>query len=129
MGFEPVPQGITLIRERDIYELIIHSRRKDAERFRDWLFGDVLPSIRKYGYYGKKPEAQNVDDITAHVKGLICDGASAEQVMNVVSGFAADSETVGKVGSRLLTQRKRDKKQVKRLVEEVAERFQLKLFE
>lgn len=66
--------------------------------------------------------------MAAHVKGLIYDGASGEQVMNAVSSFAADSETVGKVGSRLLMQRKRDKKQVKQLIKEVNERFQLQLF-
>ena len=130
LGFGFKPKGIGLIHEPDVFRLIMHSKLESAERFQDWVFEDVMPSLRQQGYYGEKPKAPKApDDIAAHVKGLICDGASGEQVMNVVSGFATDSETVGKVGSRLLTQRKRDKKQVKQLVEEVAERFQLKLFE
>lgn len=127
LGFVGRIKGVGLIHEPDVFRLIMHSKLESAERFQDWVFEDVLPSLRQQGYYGEKPKTP--DDIAAHVKGLICDGASGEQVMNVVSGFATDSETVGKVGSRLLTQRKRDKKQVKQLVEEVAERFQLKLFE
>lgn len=126
LGFAPIPQGITLIHEPDVFRLIMHSKLESAERFQDWVFEEVLPSIRQNGYYGEKPKTP--DDMAAHVKGLICDGASGEQVMNAVSSFAADSETVGKVGSRLLTQRKRDKKQVKQLIKEVDERFQLQLF-
>ncbi|EIQ1720148.1 hypothetical protein MLW75_08550 [Escherichia coli] len=126
LGFEPIPQGVTLIHEPDVFRLIMHSKLESAERFQDWVFEEVLPSIRRNGYYGEKPKTP--DDMAAHVKGLICDGASGEQVMNAVNGFAADSETVGKVGSRLLTQRKRDKKQVKQLIKEVNDRFQLQLF-
>lgn len=126
LGFDPKPQGVTLIHEPDVFRLIMHSKLESAERFQDWVFEEVLPSIRRNGYYGEKPKTP--DDMAAHVKGLICDGASGEQVMNAVNSFAADSETVGKVGSRLLTQRKRDKKQVKQLIKEVNDRFQLQLF-
>lgn len=126
LGFVGKIKGVGLIHEPDVFRLIMHSKLESAERFQDWVFEEVLPSIRRNGYYGEKPKTP--DDIAVHVKGLICDGASGEQVMNAVSSFAADSETVGKVGSRLLTQRKRDKKQVKQLIKEVNERFQLQLF-
>lgn len=126
LGFVGKIKGVGLIHEPDVFRLIMHSKLESAERFQDWVFEEVLPSIRRNGYYGEKPKTP--DDMAVHVKGLICDGASGEQVMNAVSSFAADSETVGKVGSRLLTQRKRDKKQVKQLIKEVNERFQLQLF-
>ena len=33
------------------YELIFKSKLPIAEKFRDWVFSTVLPSIRKYGWY------------------------------------------------------------------------------
>lgn len=126
LGFVGKIKGVGLIHEPDVFRLIMHSKLESAERFQDWVFEEVLPSIRRNGYYGEKPKTP--DDMAEHVKLLICDGASGEQVMNAVNSFASDSETVGKVGSRLLTQRKRDKKQVKQLIKEVNDRFQLQLF-
>ena len=31
------------------------SRKPEAEKFKRWVFHEVLPSIRKYGYYSVKP--------------------------------------------------------------------------
>lgn len=39
------------ITEGDLYRLITHSRRPDAEKFERWVFDDVLPSIRKHDSY------------------------------------------------------------------------------
>ncbi|MDR5777593.1 MULTISPECIES: BRO family protein [unclassified Caballeronia] len=50
----PTPGGIqemTLIPERDVYRLIMRSRLASAERFEEWVVGEVLPSIRKTGVY------------------------------------------------------------------------------
>ena len=48
-----VNQKIKYIPEGDVYRLIIKSRLPSAERFERWLFDEVVPSIRKRGYYGK----------------------------------------------------------------------------
>jgi prophage antirepressor-like protein len=45
----------TLIPERDVYRLVMRSKLPAAERFEDWVVGDVLPSIRKTGRYGSAP--------------------------------------------------------------------------
>lgn len=45
------PRGITVIPERDVYRLIMRSKLESAERFQDWVEGEVLPSIRKTGNY------------------------------------------------------------------------------
>lgn len=42
---------MTFITEGDMYRLITHSKRPDAERFESWVFDEVLPSIRKKGSY------------------------------------------------------------------------------
>jgi anti-repressor protein len=47
-------QAITqyqLIPERDVYRLIMRSKMPEAEKFEDWVVGEVLPSIRKTGSY------------------------------------------------------------------------------
>lgn len=44
-------QEASFITEGNLYRLITHSRRPDAEKFERWVFDDVLPSIRKHGAY------------------------------------------------------------------------------
>lgn len=50
----PTPGGdqeTAIVNEPGLYRLIINSRREEAERFRRWVFHEVLPSIRKTGRY------------------------------------------------------------------------------
>jgi prophage antirepressor-like protein len=44
-------QRNTIISESVLYELIFNSRKKKAIKFRTWVTREVLPSIRKQGYY------------------------------------------------------------------------------
>lgn len=46
-------QKMSLINEPNVYRLIVRSQLPSAEKFETWLFEEVLPSIRKKGYYGK----------------------------------------------------------------------------
>ena len=48
-----VNQNVKYIKEGDVYRLIIRSKLPSAEKFEKWLFDEVVPSIRKRGYYGK----------------------------------------------------------------------------
>lgn len=41
-----------LINESGLYNLIFRSRKEAARRFRKWVTSEVLPAIRKDGYYG-----------------------------------------------------------------------------
>lgn len=41
------------IPEGDVYRLITHSKLPSAERFKRWVFDEVLPSIRRTGGYGQ----------------------------------------------------------------------------
>lgn len=47
-------QGLTFVNEANLYKTIFQSRKESAERFTDWVAGEVLPSIRKNGSY--KPD-------------------------------------------------------------------------
>jgi prophage antirepressor-like protein len=49
-------QNMTIISEPGLYRLVITSKKQQAEAFQDWVFGTVLPSIRKTGKYEVKPE-------------------------------------------------------------------------
>jgi len=49
---------LTLINEPNVYRLVIKSKLPSAERFEEWIFEEVLPSIRKKGYYGKIDRSQ-----------------------------------------------------------------------
>ena len=40
-----------LINESGLYALVLQSRRPEAKPFRKWITSEVLPSIRKRGYY------------------------------------------------------------------------------
>ena len=42
---------IIFIDEAGFYELVFRSKLETAKKFRDWVFTNVLPSVRKYGYY------------------------------------------------------------------------------
>ena len=42
---------MTFISETNLYKTIFQSRKESAERFTDWVAGEVLPSIRKTGSY------------------------------------------------------------------------------
>jgi prophage antirepressor-like protein len=48
---------INFIHESAMYHLVFTSRKPEAQRFRQWVYRDVLPSIRKTGGYGR------VDDL------------------------------------------------------------------
>ena len=40
-----------IVNEAGLYRLVFKSRKPEAERFKTWVFNEVLPSIRKYGFF------------------------------------------------------------------------------
>lgn len=46
-------QNANFVNELNLYKVIFQSRKESAERFTDWVAGEVLPSIRKTGGYQK----------------------------------------------------------------------------
>lgn len=45
------PQKMSAVNESGLYNLIFQSRKPEAKKFRKWVTGEVLPSIRKTGRY------------------------------------------------------------------------------
>ncbi|HGJ5856280.1 Bro-N domain-containing protein [Arsenophonus nasoniae] len=44
-------QQITFVNEPNLYRVIFRSNKPEAKQFQDWVFNEVLPSIRKTGKY------------------------------------------------------------------------------
>lgn len=44
-------QSMTYINEANLYKCIFQSRKPEAEKFQDWVYEEVLPTIRKTGGY------------------------------------------------------------------------------
>lgn len=55
-------QKLKYINEGNLYRLIVNSNMPKAEEFESWIFDEVLPTIRKKGYYGIKKKANDYLD-------------------------------------------------------------------
>ncbi len=51
-------QETLLINEPNVYRLTVKSKLESAEKFEEWLFEEVIPSIRKKGFYGRIDRSQ-----------------------------------------------------------------------
>lgn len=58
--FEIPNRGMTIINESGLYALIFGSKLESAKRFKHWVTGEVLPSIRKTGSYQKQLSPQEM---------------------------------------------------------------------
>lgn len=71
-------QNANFVNELNLYKVIFQSRKESAERFTDWVAGEVLPSIRKTGSYQKPLSPQEmmriqlgmIDDHEDRIKSL-----------------------------------------------------------
>ena len=99
------PTNILIIPERDVYRLIMRSKLPAAERFEEWVVGEVLPSIRKTGQYSMQPELQIAHamllagKMIEEQKALIADMTPKAEFFDAVtdSATAVDIGTVAKV--------------------------------
>lgn len=46
--------NINIVNESGLYNVIFQSNNSDAKKFKRWITTEVLPSIRKKGFYGNK---------------------------------------------------------------------------
>ena len=60
-------QSLNVVSESGMYSLVMGSRKEQAKRFKRWVTGEVLPSIRKTGKYvlheppAEPPQLANLD--------------------------------------------------------------------
>lgn len=56
-------QKVKYINEGNLYRLIVNCTLPIADTFESWVFDDVLPSIRRKGYYGVKKSGADYLDV------------------------------------------------------------------
>lgn len=79
-------QDTYIINESGLYNVILRSDKPEAKPFRKWVTGEVLPSIRKTGGYGRQDEAllkltEHVGKLTEMVIGLYEDKRKEERTV------------------------------------------------
>lgn len=52
-------RGVTLVNESGLYSAILRSRKAEAKRFKKWVTAEVLPTIRKHGFYADENNSLN----------------------------------------------------------------------
>lgn len=88
-------QTYVVVSEAGLYELIMKSRRPEAVAFKDWVVEEVLPSIRKYGFYSLKPQPTRVDKIRKRLK---CSEEVAHQRDKSIDANKALNSTIANAG-------------------------------
>ena len=93
-------QALVYINEPNLYRCIFQSRKPTARKFQDWVFNDVLPSLRTTGAYVVTKEEDSEEDIIARgliaakaalarreerIKELECENSQSKQVIEVQS--------------------------------------------
>lgn len=58
-------RNTVVINEEGLYDVILDSRKPQAKRFRKWVTGEVLPSIRKNGGYMIARQNESPEEIMA----------------------------------------------------------------
>ena len=53
------PQKMKFISEGDLYRLIVRSKLESAQRFEEWVFDEVLPTVRRHGLYATPEVIKN----------------------------------------------------------------------
>ena len=75
-------QQVTIINDQILYELMLNSRKQKAVLFRAWVTGEVLPSIRKHGFYrneGKMIRRVETDAIKEFIEYAKNNGSSSSE--------------------------------------------------
>lgn len=83
-------QQVTVINEDGLYDVILDSRKPQAKRFRKWVTGEVLPSIRKDGGYMIARHDESPEEIMA--RGLLIAQTTIERLRHEKEAATAKLE-------------------------------------
>ena len=79
--------GENFLTESGVYKLIFKSKKKEAEKFQDWVSDEVLPQIRKTGRYSTNNQL-TLAEFKSQVMTLVNDIVSAK--INEVEGKCSE---------------------------------------
>lgn len=57
------PQDMVAVNESGLYTLVFQSRKPEAKTFRKWVTKEVLPNIRKHGFYMTPETAMSLRNV------------------------------------------------------------------
>lgn len=80
------PQETYCVNESGLYNLIFMSRKPVAEAFRRWVTHEVLPAIRRTGFYAA-PGGASDGDALAHVQLRVRDYFALRGITGSTAGF------------------------------------------
>lgn len=83
----------TIIPERDLYRLVMKSQLPAAERFEEWVVGEVLPAIRRTGGYQARPMS-HLEILAAQAQALVEQERRVLAVEQVVADLNHQMERV-----------------------------------
>lgn len=85
-----------VIPEGDMYRLISKSKLKSAEQFEEWVFDEVLPTIRKTGVYGQQRLPMTIpEQIQVIAQGHVELKAEIDSVREDLEQFKNDMPILG----------------------------------
>lgn len=79
--------GENFLTESGVFKLIFKSHKAEAEKFQDWVFDEVLPSIRKTGSYQAIPNEVKKEDLIELIKSLPndnCKNIATIKLLNLI---------------------------------------------
>lgn len=83
---------LLFVNEPNLYRLVFRSNKPEAQKFANWVYSEVLPTIRKTGSYGiaKSASVINMDEIKKSIaegiKGAFAPYAGEDKYFNVGDG-------------------------------------------
>lgn len=82
-------QALNVVNESGLYSLILTSRKPEAKRFKRWVTHEVLPSIRKSGFYAAPGAVASLPTATHdRVSAILSIGEAISRVAGVKPGIA-----------------------------------------
>ena len=127
-NFKEGGHQVALLKEGDIYRLITHSKLPSAEKFEEWVFDEVLPTIRQTGKYEMKPKSK--EQILSEAL-LIANGV-IEELNTKIDNTPITSIQVKQISVQLTMKASQynKSKEIRRHLEKVLkERFEISTFQ
>ena len=83
-------QKVTVINEGGLYSLILTSRKESAKRFKKWITGEILPSIRKTGGYMVAAPDETPEQLTLRAMTVLSATVERQKAQLAAAGHRAE---------------------------------------
>ena len=134
--YVPHPNGVggtnlQVLREANVYRLIMRSNLESAGRFQDWVTEEVLPSIRKTGSYSVKPMT-TIEMLAMQAQAMVELERKQREYDVALQGLSQDVNELKRVRSEAeqqlkalpLSEEKTPEKSLRAIVNELARQYQ-----